>query len=287
MLFPPFKPRRVWTVLTYGSTLTGLLLIGLVWLTTIYHLRTERANIEELAIQNASNLAGAFEEHLSRTLTEIDRTIKAIRRSYSRNPDTFDLRGWLHNNELFDDQTVQVSIISKDGFIKLSSIASSTSVGTDLRDREHFQFQAKAEGDPLFISKPVIGRTTGKWSVQLTRRMQNADGEFNGMIVVSLDPAYLARFYSSVNLGENGYVRVIGNDGIIRAMGGAKASSLGINLSGADLFKNYPARRIGSYYTKSGFSDQIPRLVTFRALDDHPLVISIGLAVDEIFLSST
>ena len=216
------------------------------------------------AIQNASNLAGAFEEHLSRTLTEIDRTIKAIRTSYSKNPDTFDLRGWLQSNELFDDQTVQVSIISKDGFIKLSSIASSTSVGTDLRDREHFQFQAKAEGDPLFISKPVIGRTTGKWSVQLTRRMQNADGKFNGMIVVSLDPAYLARFYSSVNLGENGYVRVIGNDGIIRAMGGAKASSLGINLSGADLFKNYPARKIGSYFTpRVASATKFPGLLHF------------------------
>ena len=277
------KPRRILTVLTYGSTLAGLLLIALIWITTILHLQDERANIEELAIQNASNLAGAFEEHLSRTLNEIDRSIKAIRNSYQRHENSFDLRGWLQSNELFDDKTVQVSIVSKDGFIKLSSVASSSSVGTDLRDREHFKFQAAADGDPLHISKPVIGRTTGKWSIQLTRRLRDADGNFNGMIVVSLDPAYLARFYNSVELGKHGYVRMIGHDGIVRAMGGANSNSLGRDLSEATLFKNFPKTRAGSYYTKGGVSDNIPRLATFRGLNNYPLVITIGLAVEEIF----
>ena len=96
-------------------------------------------------------------------------------------------------------------------------------------------------------------------------------------------PAYLARFYSSVELGPNGYVRMIGHDGIIRAMGGANANALGLDLSAADLFKKLPAKNTGWYYTKSGFSDQVQRLVTFRALPEYPLVITIGLAVENIF----
>ena len=189
-----------------GPNLLGLVLIGLVWTTANFHLDNEWMSTEKAAIQNSANLAGAFEEHLSRSLNEIDRSIKIIRANYTRDPDRFDLRSWLSTGQLFDDQTLQVSIISADGFIKLSSIDSSSSVGTDLRDREHFIFQANAKGDPLFISKPVIGRTTGKWSIQLTRRIERADGSFGGMIVVSLDPAYLARFYSSVNIGTDGYV---------------------------------------------------------------------------------
>ena len=275
--------ESIWRSIASRSTLLGLFLIGLVWITTMFHLQNERANIERAAVQNSSNLAGAFEEHLSRTLNEIDRSIKIIRANYVRDPNSFDFRNWLRSNQLFDDQTLQVSIVSPDGFIKLSSIDSSSSIGTDLRDREHFRFQANATGDPLFISKPVIGRTTGKWSVQLTRRIEKSDGSFDGMIVVSLDPAYLTRFYSSVNLGGSGYVRVVGDDGIIRAVGGTKSNALGKNLSAGDLFKHFPKDPNGWYYTGSNISDHVPRLVTFRDLKNYPLIITIGLATDEIF----
>ena len=190
------NPTSIWASISF----LGLALIALVWITTAFHLQNEKSSIEQAAVLNSSNLASAFEEHLSRTLNEIDRSIKSIRANYLSDPDNFDFKNWLKRNELFDNNTLQASIISPSGFIKLSSIDLSSSVGTDLRDREHFQVQAKATSDALFISKPLVGRTTGKWSVQLTRRIEKTDGSFGGMIVVSLDPAYLARFYNSVDL---------------------------------------------------------------------------------------
>jgi hypothetical protein len=193
-----------------APTVFGLLLLVAVWFTAITHIDDEHAAAERAAIQNSANLAGAFEEHLSRSLNEIDRAIKMIRTNYASNPAGFDFRQWLKTSQLFDDQTLQVSIISRDGFIKLSSIESATSVGTDLRDREHFKFQASSTTDELFISKPVIGRTTGKWSIQLTRKISAPDGTFDGMIVASLDPAYLARFRAC--LRESDTVARLGGD---------------------------------------------------------------------------
>ena len=262
----------------------GLVLIVAVWFIALTHIDDERVAAERAAIQNSANLAGAFDEHLSRSLNEIDRSIKLIRTNYENDPAGFDFKQWLKINQLFDDQTLQVSIISRDGFIKLSSIDSPTSVGTDLRDREHFKFQAASTTDALFISEPVIGRTTGKWSIQLTRRISAQDGAFGGMVVVSLDPAYLARFYGSVDLGSDGYVQVVGRDGIIRAMGGGKSSPIGKDLSGADLFRNFTEMaQSGWYYTKSNFSDRIPRLVSFRSVNNYPLIITVGLASRDIF----
>ena len=179
--------REVRDAVFHGSTILGLVLIGVVWLVVGLHIEGERINAEQAAIQNGANLAGAFEEHLSRSLNEIDRSIKVIRAEYLDEPD-FDLRVWLNRSPLFDDQTLQVSIVSREGYIKASSVISASSVGTDLRDREHFKFQASAIDDQLHVSKPVIGRTTSKWSVQLTRRIVGPDGAFDGMIVASLDP---------------------------------------------------------------------------------------------------
>src|SRR5712691_3153318 len=269
--------------IAYGPVLLGALMIGLIWSGLFLHLQVERSDAERAAVQNSDNLARAFEEHLSRSLKDVDRSLKIMRSRYMRYPDELDFRSWLRNSQLFDDQTVQAGVIGPDGLLRLSSIDSPSSPKTDLSDREHFRVHVNAKSDDLFISKPVIGRTSGKWSVQLTRRIENGDGSFGGVIVASLDPAYLARFYSSVDVGIDGYVRIVGVDGIIRAAGGRTPEPLGRDLSGATLFEHYPKNSTGWYYTASVFSDDIPRIVTYRAVKDFPLIVTIGLSTSEIF----
>ena len=269
--------------LAQGSTLLSVMMIALVWVGVGFHLRVEHNDAEGAAVQNSANLARAFEEHLSRSLNEIDRSLKIIRSNYLLDPGGFNLKRWLSVSQLFDDQTLQVAIISPDGFIKLSNINSATAVGTDLRDREHFRRFVDISDDDLFISKPVIGRTTGKWSVQLARRITNADGSFGGVIDAALDPDYLSRFYSSVDVGDGGSIRIVGFDGVIRAVGGHAPEALGKDLSKGDLFTYFPKQTTGWYYTDSNFTDQIPRLVTYRSVRDYPLVVTIGLSTTEIF----
>ncbi len=266
-----------------GSTLLSAMMIALVWIGVGFHLKVENSDAESGAVQNSANLARAFEEHLSRSLYEIDRSLKIIRANYLTDPDGFDLRGWLKISHLFDENTLQVAIISPAGFIKLSNINSATSVGTDLRDREHFTRFVNATTDDLFISKPVVGRTTGKWSVQLARRINNPDGSFGGVVDASLDPSYLSRFYSSVDVGSDGYVRIVGSDGVVRAVGGHSLDALGKDLSKAALFDNLAKQPTGWYYTDSNFTDRLPRLVTYRTIKDFPLVVTIGLSRSEVF----
>jgi diguanylate cyclase (GGDEF)-like protein/PAS domain S-box-containing protein len=269
-------------VVAQGSTLLSAIAIGLVWASVGFHLEVKRSDVEREAVQNSANLSRAFEEHLSRSLNEIDRSLKIIRTNYLLDPELFDLRAWLKISQLFDDQTLQVAIVNPSGFIKLSSIESSSSVGTDLRDREHFRHFISATNDELFISKPVIGRTTGKWSIQLARRIEMKDGSFGGIIVASLDPNYLSSFYNSVDIGRDGYVRVVGVDGIVRAVGGRAPGALGLDLTTAALFKHFPKNSAGWYYTDSNFSDRVPRLVTYRAVKNYPLAVTIGVSKAEL-----
>src|SRR5580692_10171082 len=247
--------RRWLRATAQGSTLLSVMMIALVWTGVGFHLRVENDDAEAAAVQNSANLARAFEEHLSRSLNEIDRSLKIIRTNYTLDPAGFDLKRWLSISHIFDENTLQVAIISPEGFIKESNINSATSVGTDLRDREHYLRFVHATTDDLYISKPVIGRTTGKWSIQLARRINNPDGSFGGVVDASLDPNYLSRFYSSVDVGNDGYIRIVGFDGVIRAVGGHSAEALGKDLTTAALFANFTKRPAGWYYTESGFTD--------------------------------
>ena len=107
------------------------------------------------------------------------------------------------------------------------------------------------------------------------------DRSLNGAVVASLDPSYLTRIYNSVDIGREGYIRVFGLDGIVRATSGHTQSVLGKDFSGADLFKR--PSTAGWYYTKSSLSDSVQRLIGYRYVNGFPLVITVGLSSHEIF----
>ena len=266
-----------------GSTYLGLVLIAFIWISLSFHLEVERSATERAAIQNSKNLVRVFEEHLSRSLADIDRSLKVMRSYYVRYPDSFDFNDWQHNSQIFSDPATRVSIIGPDGFIKLSSSNAAGST-TNFGQREHFRVHVDATNDELFIGKPVVGLLTGKLTVYLTRRIENADGSFGGIITASLDPSYFARFYNSVDTGLDGYARIIGTDGIVRAAGGLKTDLIGKDLSKGALFKRYKEDPAGWFYSESALSDQVPRLVVYRGLKDFPLIITLGLATKQIFL---
>jgi diguanylate cyclase (GGDEF)-like protein len=270
-------------VVAHGAIYICAVLIALVWLSITFFLDNERASAERSAVRNAMNLAGAFEEHLSRSITDIDRSLKIVRAQYTSDPASFDLIDWPAAAGLFKEEVLQVSIIGPDGRMRLSNIDPTRFEGLDLSDREHFQVQLRSETDSLFVSKPVIGRTTGKPSIQLARRIEGDDGSFAGTIVASLDPAYLTRIYNAVNTGVEGYIRVIGLDGIVRATSGSSPELIGRDVSGGELFERFPAQSSGWYYTRSRFSDGVPRLLVYRAVSGYPLVVAIGQSSQEIF----
>jgi diguanylate cyclase (GGDEF)-like protein/PAS domain S-box-containing protein len=262
----------------YRSVLFGTILISLVWTTLFFFLKNEHESAERAAIQNSTNLAGALEEHLSRSLTEIDRTLLIIRTLYERDKNKFDLAGWLKSTRVLKYEDLRVSIVDNNGDVRLSSDGTAKRDGGETaRDRGNVVSQI----DKLVISKPIFNQSTAQWSIQLSRPVGVVDQSLRGAIVASLDPGYLTRIYNSVDIGHEGYIRVIGLDGIVRATSGHTLSVLGKDFSGADLFKRTPTA--GWYYTQSGLSDSVQRLIAYRSVNGFPLVITVGLASHEIF----
>ena len=94
--------------------------------------------------------------------------------------------------------------------MRASTAGPQPSPPVDLSDREHYRAHLNSMEDRLFISRPVIGRVSGKWSVQLSRRFLNLDGTFGGVIVVSLDPEHFTKFFNRVDLASSGSIALIG-----------------------------------------------------------------------------
>jgi diguanylate cyclase (GGDEF)-like protein len=278
--------RKSWVrALNQGSTFLGLAMIALVWLGLDFHLKAELATVQSDAIQNAGNLSRAFEEHLVRTLKDVDHTLQIVRNAYARDPANFELIRWSNEEHALEGPTIQVAILSPDGLIQQST-AGPQSTGVDVSDREHFRVHIKAIEDNLFISKPVIGRATGKASIQLSRRITLPDGSFGGVILVSLDPGHFTHFYDSINIGRDGAIRVVGTDGVVRAVGsaeGVEPEYLGASLENSTLLKRAKTAPSGWYFTSSTRNDGIRRLIFYRVVDQLPLIVTVGLGEKETF----
>jgi len=107
---------------------------------------------------------------------------------------------------------VQVAIIDATGILRASNVGPKPTPPLDLSDREHYRAHIDGSEDKLFISKPLVGRSSQQWSVQVTRRFLDHNGAFAGVVVASLNPNHLTEFYDKIDLGSSVSISLIGND---------------------------------------------------------------------------
>jgi diguanylate cyclase (GGDEF)-like protein len=187
----------------------------MLWGGIVMLLDQQRDDLLSGARHDTENLARAFEENTAHSLEAADQTLLFLRSIYSADPKGFSFAGWNDSVRNSDGLLLQVGVIGPDGTMLASNLGPMLRK-IDLSDRSHYRFQRDSPDDRLFISEPMVGRESGKLSIQLTRKLVAADGSFGGAMQASIDPLVLAKFYGSAEIGR-GYVFLAGRDGIVRA----------------------------------------------------------------------
>ncbi len=287
---PHLHLRHLGRLAQSGAAILGLLSIALVWVSVIHSMSVERTQALRGAVQSTGNLARAFEEHVVRSVKQADQALLAMRKSYQGDPDHFDIPTWRQRTLALSDFTFQVSLADRHGLLRASNLASTGST-IDLSDREHFRVQLDPAQDALFVSKPVLGRASNKWSIQLTRKVFAENGSFDGVIVMSLDPEYFTRFYRSVDLGGAGVVLLSGTDGVVRASGSAAGVSaqasgqppaaigsqhIAARLSAAS------AQALAGSFSMPSLGSEPARLYSYRGVTGFPLIVAVGIGETEL-----
>ena len=261
----------------------GLALIALAWLGAQALIYQQRKSLQDDIISDARNLSVTLDREVIHTINDLDRILLFLRWSHEHSVQ-LDWPSVVTEKYTVDSEAVQIAVIDAKGMMLTSSVMPHPTSPVDLNDREHFLAQLTATGDALFISKPMIGRASGKPSVQFSRRLTDKAGAFAGVIVVSLDPSILTRAYSDVNLAPGYGLALVGDDGVVRSGAGAFVGLLGQPFPWDGKFSSYLERAQSE--PGSLVSDQEVEIV--RRVEGYPLAIVVtlpGIATNDLFVS--
>ena len=232
--------------------------------------------------QQTAALAMAFADHTEATFQRADHLLLQLREFWLANPKTF-ADAIAREQALLGDTVIQIGVINADGYLIYSNLAP-MSTPVDLSDREHFKVHRDAgQADRLFISRPVKGRVSGKWSIQLTRPIFDG-GRFAGVLVLSLDPGYFVRYYQRFNLGTQGIVSIVRDSGEIMALAIGQVQD-GMQYIGRVIgtapVTDAGAALQGSYHRSASLTDGTERLFSYYRLPERGVSVRIGVGVND------
>jgi diguanylate cyclase (GGDEF)-like protein len=148
-------------------------------------------------------------------------------------------------------------------------------------DREYFIYHRDNTSKQWRIGKPIVSRSTNVWIVPVSRRIDDADGQFAGVILATVELDYLLRLLRAFDVGGRGAIALLQGDGTVMVRTPFRQEEIGKSIAGSPLYDSMRSSRSGTIESRSPL-DGVQRLVSFQYLDTQPLVVAVAVAEDEL-----
>jgi signal transduction histidine kinase/ActR/RegA family two-component response regulator len=203
--------------LRMGVLLLGVLVILAFGASTTYDAWRSYRHAVVSANRELENLAGALAEQTAWSWQWCDFLLEDIAREYPEHAaaSPAEIDRFLATRAAGVPQVRALRITDAHGILRNAS-NTLTERGVDVSDRSYFRAQEqKAAG--LFISEPLVTRSEGRTAVVLSRRLEDRQGAFMGIVSANVDLESLSRLYAAVNLQGRITIQLLREDGTLLA----------------------------------------------------------------------
>ncbi|MGB8182602.1 MAG: ATP-binding protein [Stellaceae bacterium] len=243
-------------------------------------------NARHVAVENAGreadNLSAAVADDVNRSMNDLSGTMSLVAEQVAArhgNLNLYDIRDRIPR---MSSAIVQASVIGPDGRLR-STTTEPHPAPIDLSDREHFRVHLDGAYEGVFISKPVADRVSKQVTIQLSQRIEDANGRFLGVLVFSIPPGALTSLPLRVDLGPRGIIGLIGTDNVLRARFSATSPD-GLEDAGRVITAHpTPAEAANGdkAIIRTNALDHITRIFSNRWVLGYPLVVGVGFDLDD------
>jgi len=200
-------------------------LIAVYWAQLFASSRAHLQQAEGLIRLDAATTAHAMSEQAATMLRKLDYINQQLSDAWFDNG-AASLRKSVARAQaaLPDGTVVQVSVADEQGDIVFSNLtpdlaeSSAPITRISIADREHFRVpvQAGCEAPHLFISRPVLGRISQQWTVQLSRPLCSGR-QLVGVLVLSVSAEHLSQALHDIFPDPLDSVALVREDGAFLA----------------------------------------------------------------------
>jgi diguanylate cyclase (GGDEF)-like protein/PAS domain S-box-containing protein len=146
--------------------------------------------------------------------------------------------------------------------------------GISYVDRDYFKAQLKP-GNQLFVGEPTRGRLSKSRLFFLSRRVEDAQGKFIGVIVAPVEASRLAETFENSRLSDDVSITLFHTNGRIVARAPLFEQTFNRDIRDSNVFRAANNASTGTLITVSPI-DQRSRIASFRKLPNLPLVATVG-----------
>ena len=149
--------------------------------------------------------------------------------------------------------------------------------GIDSLGRDYYEYLVAHDDAGLYISKAVIGRATGTWTVYMARRVNGPDGRLLGLISAAVDVAELGRFYAALKLPQQQAVTLLRRDGMVLVRYPDPGRDVGTVMPARSPWHQFVAAGGGTYRSEGFLGPHLKVLVAVTPLAAYPLVVNVSV----------
>ena len=259
-----------------------LILAGVLWAVTLSEIREDTEEAKQAAMTQAAGFTRAYAEQLSRAATQLEQTALVVKYSWEQSGGAWRLEDQAKKGIYPKSAQIFVTVFGADGLPVSSTQPFRTS--TRVTDRPWFVAHRDSPEDRLRISQPERSLRGDRTLIRFTRRINDRNGRFDGVVSVAVQPKYMAAFYYDPALGRGDFVSVRATDGTLVA-----TKLRGSTDSLQPMFKVPPQfeEQAGVIeMSNKEFRDDSARIVSWRKLPDYPFVALIGISETEALAST-
>lgn len=271
---PPIKPR-LWLLWMVASLACLSILGGSGW----FYQYSYRAEVASTAAE-ANQTVNAFTEHTLQLINQVDAFLHGMRWVYQHTGSIALTERFVDGLD-FDHSVVEnLYLINAEGIIVLAHNPAARNLS--VADRGYFRFHQMTSADRLSISPVEKGRVTGKYQFRISRRIDNQDGSFGGLVLATVVPESFTRYFHSLQLGAEQTAALLGTeDHLLRARIPEPNPNTWATPLATPLWAALAQVPFGTFDAASAF-DGIWRQYTYRQVGDLPLVMMAGFSAGDL-----
>ena len=131
------------------------------------------------------------------------------------------------------------------------------------------------------VGAPYRSRVNDVWLIPVSRRLDDPEGHFAGVVLATIDVAYVRQLMAGYETGQHAALALSLIEGSLVARHPFSPDDLGRRLVSSAQIASVQRNRFGTIELVSPF-DGVDRIVSYRHLKNHPLLVTVALSKHEV-----